>query len=112
LPTASGIQTSRRRPSSGASAGPGIDLDLVIGGGKARCVDQGHERWLERGRPQRRACVVPRPRQRWQGSQTLARRWLCGELDGQVALPIGFVCDMLGLDAGVLAAAVRARVGP
>jgi hypothetical protein len=35
-----------------------------------------------------------------------ARRWLTGELDGQVALPIAFVCDALGLDAGVLAAAV------
>jgi len=40
-----------------------------------------------------------------------ARRWLVGELDGQVALPIGFVCDALGLDAGVLAAAVRRRCG-
>jgi hypothetical protein len=35
-----------------------------------------------------------------------ARRWLVGELDDQVALPVGFVCDMLGLDAAVLAAAV------
>jgi len=40
------------------------------------------------------------------------RRWLVGELDDQVALPIGYVCDMLGLDAGVLAAAVRARATP
>jgi hypothetical protein len=41
-----------------------------------------------------------------------ARRWLAGELDGQVALPVTFVCDALGLDAGVLAAAVRARTTP
>jgi len=38
-----------------------------------------------------------------------ARRWLAGELDDQVRLPIAFVCDALGLDAGMLAAAVRAR---
>jgi hypothetical protein len=41
-----------------------------------------------------------------------ARRWLVGELDGQVALPVTFVCDALGLDAGVLAAAVRAQATP
>jgi hypothetical protein len=40
-----------------------------------------------------------------------ARRWLLGELDGQVALPVTLVCDALGLDASVLAAAVRARTG-
>jgi hypothetical protein len=39
-----------------------------------------------------------------------ARRWLVGELDDQVALPVRYVCDMLGIDADVLAAAVRARV--
>jgi len=39
----------------------------------------------------------------------LAQRWLVGELDAEVALPVGWVCDMLGIDAGVLAAAVRAR---
>jgi hypothetical protein len=38
-----------------------------------------------------------------------ARRWLVGDLDDQVALPIGFVCDALGLDAARLAAVVRAR---
>jgi hypothetical protein len=38
-----------------------------------------------------------------------ARRWLAGELDDQVRLPIAFVCDALGLDHDVLAAAVRAR---
>jgi hypothetical protein len=41
----------------------------------------------------------------------IARRWLLGELDDQVALPVGWVCDMLGIDKGVLAA-VRARATP
>jgi hypothetical protein len=39
----------------------------------------------------------------------VARRWLCGELDDQVALPVAYVCDMLGIEHEVLAAAVRAR---
>jgi hypothetical protein len=39
--------------------------------------------------------------------QGLATAWLLGELDGQVVVPIGYVCDALGLDAGALAAAVR-----
>jgi hypothetical protein len=39
----------------------------------------------------------------------VARRWLLGELDDQVALPCGWVCDMLGIDREVLAAAVRER---
>jgi hypothetical protein len=42
----------------------------------------------------------------------IARRWLVGELDAEVALPVGWVCDMLGIDADVLAAAVRARAVP
>lgn len=41
-----------------------------------------------------------------------ARRWLVGDLDDQVRLPVAFVCDQLGLDAGVLAAAVRACSAP
>ena len=41
-----------------------------------------------------------------------ARRWLAGELDDQVRLPVAFVCDTLGLDAGMLAAAVLARTRP
>jgi len=40
----------------------------------------------------------------------MARRWLVGELDAEVRLPVGFVCDCLGISAGVLAAVVRARV--
>lgn len=53
--------------------------------------------------PKRRA--HPRSAQR-----TAARRWLLGELDDQgVAVPITWVCDVLGLDAGALAAAVRCQ---
>jgi len=38
-----------------------------------------------------------------------ARPWpgLPGTLDDQVALPIGFVCDALGIDAGALAATAQ-----
>src|SRR5262249_3550700 len=61
------------------------------------------------------------PRMRRKGARTgpgrvtraqvvAARRWLLGELDDQVALPVGYVCDMLNIDADVLAAVVRARV--
>ena len=42
----------------------------------------------------------------------LAQRWLCGELEAEVALPVEVVCNMLGIDAGVLAAAVLARATP
>ena len=42
----------------------------------------------------------------------VARRWLLGELDDQVALPCGWVCDVLGIEHAVLAAAVRARATP
>lgn len=44
--------------------------------------------------------------------QALAVAWLTGTLDAEVALPITVVCDALGLDADVLAAAVRARTAP
>jgi len=39
--------------------------------------------------------------------RALALAWLTGTFDDQVALPIGFVCDALGLDAGALAAAAQ-----
>jgi hypothetical protein len=42
----------------------------------------------------------------------LARRWLLGELNAHVALPVQLVCDALGLGAGVLAATVRAGATP
>jgi hypothetical protein len=59
------------------------DAGVLVGG-----------RWHRQGQPERRE---------------LARRWLQGELDAQVALPVRLVCGALGLDAGVLAATV-ARV--
>jgi hypothetical protein len=40
----------------------------------------------------------------------VARRWLLGELDDQVAIPCRWLCDVLGIESDVLAAAVRARV--
>jgi hypothetical protein len=46
------------------------------------------------------------------GQVLAARRWLLGELDAEVALPVRFVCDALGIDADVLATAVRARATP
>jgi hypothetical protein len=55
----------------------------------------------------RRATPVRRPALR-----TLTRRWLAGELDAEVALPVEVVCTMLGIDARMLAAAVRARATP
>jgi len=39
--------------------------------------------------------------------QARAVAWLTGTLDDPVALPIGFVCDALGIDAGALAAAAQ-----
>jgi len=65
-------------------------------GGKVRC----------RTRPRQ---VATRARR---AQVDAARRWVVGDLDDQVALPIGYVCDMLGIDADVLAAAVRARTAP
>jgi hypothetical protein len=57
---------------------------------------------LAGGRWRRRPPPLPR--------QELATRWLLGELDGQVALPVRLVCDALGLSSTRLAAAVtRAR---
>src|SRR5262245_32395083 len=44
--------------------------------------------------------------------RTMGVPGLLGELDAEVAVPIGSVCDALGIDAGVLAAAVRARATP
>jgi formate hydrogenlyase transcriptional activator len=40
-------------------------------------------------------------------ARRLGRRWLAGELDAEVALPVEVVCNMLGVDAGLLAAVVR-----
>jgi hypothetical protein len=54
-------------------------------------------RWRRRGTPTRRE---------------LARRWLAGELDAEVALPVRLVCDALGFDAATVTTAVRARLAP
>jgi hypothetical protein len=53
------------------------DAQLVVGG-----------RWRRRGDPRRCA---------------LARAWLTGALDGEVSVPLGWVCDVLALDPGRLA---------
>jgi len=53
-----------------------------------------------------------RHRGRWQTQRTLAQRWLCGELDDQVAVPVRFVCDVLGIDGDAIAAAVRRSAAP
>jgi len=64
----------------------------------------------------RRQGPAPRPRTGRVGTRArakqvvTARRWLVGELDAEVALPVRYVCDMLGIEFDVLADAVRARV--
>jgi hypothetical protein len=40
------------------------------------------------------------------------QRWLAGDLDAAVDVPIAIVCVALNLDATALAAAVRARLPP
>jgi hypothetical protein len=68
------------------------------------------------GRAQENLSARPVPRTgvgrfgaRWRPVQVVAaRRWLAGELDDQVRLPVTFVCDALALDAGVLGAAAAA----
>jgi hypothetical protein len=40
-----------------------------------------------------------------------ARAWLLRELEADVVVPCQYVCDMLGLDADALAAAIRRRCG-
>jgi hypothetical protein len=44
------------------------------------------------------AGAPPRHRVRWQTQRTLAVRWLLGELDDQVAVPVRLDCDVLGID--------------
>jgi hypothetical protein len=63
-------------------------------------------------RPLRRRTPLARWRRHVRPAERqLARRWLCGDLDDQVAVPIGWVCDQLGIDAAALAAAVRRATG-
>ena len=87
------IQVAPHAPRTGVRA---LLVRLLVDAlGDAGLLTSG--RWHRRGDPRRCA---------------LARSWLCGELDAHVAIPVRLVCDALGLDAGMLAAAVRARVTP
>jgi hypothetical protein len=44
-------------------------------------------------------------------ARALAHRWLLGELDAEVVVPITVACSALGLDAEALGDAVRRRAG-
>src|SRR5262245_6996269 len=55
------------------------------------------------------AGLVPRRCRTRPAVRTLAQRWLAGELDAGVDVPVAIVCVALNLDATALAAAVRAR---
>ena len=72
------------------------------GGGRALLVELLREALCDAGVMPGIAPTHPRRR-------ALALAWLTGTFDDGVALPIGFVCDALGLDARLLAAAGRAR---
>jgi len=58
------------------------------------------------------AGLVPRHGRTRPAVCTLAQRWLAGELEGAVDVPVAVVCVALNLDATALAAAVRARGRP
>ena len=51
-------------------------------------------------------------RRRSPALRTLARRWLAGEFDAAVDVPVAVVCVVLNMDATALAAAVRKRARP
>ena len=70
------------------------------GGGRALLVELLREALRDAGVMPGIAPTHPRRR-------ALALAWLTGTFDDGVALPIGFVCDALGLDAGALAAAAQ-----
>lgn len=57
----------------------------------------------------RDAGVVRRIAPLYPRRQALAVAWLTGALDAEVAVPVTVVCDALGIEAGALAAAVRAQ---
>jgi hypothetical protein len=70
----------------------------------------------EAGLGSRRGTVAPPPTatpvaraqaRRRATARVLARRWLLGELDGEVVVPITVACGALGLDPEALADAVR-----
>jgi hypothetical protein len=50
-----------------------------------------------------------RPARTTPAQRLVARRWLCGELDGEVSVPLRWCCDVLGIDAATLARIVRQR---
>ena len=50
-----------------------------------------------------------RPARAKPAQRIAARRWLCGELDGEVSVSLVWCCDMLGVDAATLARVVRER---
>jgi hypothetical protein len=77
----------------------------TAGGVRALFVELLREALRDAGMVRSLAPVHPR-------RQALAVAWLTGTLDDQVVVPVGFVCDALGLDADGLAAAVRARATP
>jgi hypothetical protein len=95
-------QVPRRHPASH----PGVRL-LLLRMLVLAVVDAGWELDRQSGWHS----VLPRQRARWRTHRTLAQRWLLGELDDQVAVPITWLCDVLGLDAAALAAAVRRNEG-
>src|SRR5262245_13958339 len=81
------IQVARHAPRTGERA---LLVRLLVDAlGDAGLLADG--RWHRRGDPRRCA---------------LARAWLCGQLDREVALPVALVADALGVDPAVLAAAV------
>jgi hypothetical protein len=50
-----------------------------------------------------------RPARSRPAQRTAARRWLLGELDSEVRVPLRWCCDALGIEAATLAWIVRQR---
>jgi hypothetical protein len=64
----------------------------------------------------RRRSTPPHPspcrhRGRWQARLTLAQRWLLGELEREVDVPLEWVCLALHLEPAALASVVRRNLG-
>jgi hypothetical protein len=51
-----------------------------------------------------------RPMRTTPAQRSAARRSLCGEFDGDVSVPFGWLCEVLGIDDARLARMVRQRV--
>jgi hypothetical protein len=60
-------------------------------------------------RPRRRRSRAPRRRRAT--ARALAHRWLLGDLDAEVTVPVAVACAALGLDADALAGTVRLSQG-